>query len=140
MMVVDASVWVSRLVPQDIHHAASRRWLEWHVADGQLLSAPMFLLSEVAGAISRRTGEPALARQAVERLTRFPALRLVSVDHRLGKEAAHLAADLRLRGADAVYVALARILNVPLVTWDDEQMTRGREVIQAQLPSHDEAL
>jgi len=140
MIVVDASVWVSRLVPQDIHHAASRRWLERHVADGQLLSAPMFLLSEVAGAISRRTGEPALARQAVERLMRFPALRLVSVDHRLGKEAARLAADFRLRGADAVYVALARILNVPLVTWDDEQMTRGREVIQAQLPNHDEVL
>jgi predicted nucleic acid-binding protein len=139
MMVVDASVWVSRLVPQDIHHTASRRWLERRVADGELLSAPMFLLSEVAGAISSRTGEPALARQAVERLTRFPALRLVSVDQRLGKESARLAADLRMRGADAVYVALARLLNVPLVTWDDEQMTRGREVIQAQLPNHDEA-
>jgi predicted nucleic acid-binding protein len=28
MVVVDASVWVSRLVPQDAHHEASKRWLE----------------------------------------------------------------------------------------------------------------
>jgi predicted nucleic acid-binding protein len=34
-----------------------------------------------------------------------------------------------LRGADAVYVAVARHLGLPLVTWDDELRARaGREV------------
>lgn len=32
MKVVDASVWVSRLVPQDVHHSISRRWLEQYAA------------------------------------------------------------------------------------------------------------
>lgn len=36
-MVVDASVVVSRLVPHDVHHEASRRWLSRHVAEGGLL-------------------------------------------------------------------------------------------------------
>ena len=34
MTVVDASVWVSRLVPQDVHHEASRGWLAHHLARG----------------------------------------------------------------------------------------------------------
>jgi predicted nucleic acid-binding protein len=136
-MVVDASVWVSRLVPQDVHHLVSRRWLERHVAGGGLLVAPVLLLAEVAGAISRRTREPRLANQAVESLLRVPDLRLVSVDPRLGREAARLAADLHLRGADAMYVALAHHLNVPLVTWDREQRDRAASLIMVHTPDAD---
>jgi len=51
-MVVDASVVVSRLV----------------------------LLPEVAGAVARRTGDPRLARRAVDAVLRLPALRRVLVD------------------------------------------------------------
>ncbi|MCX8068333.1 MAG: PIN domain-containing protein [Anaerolineae bacterium] len=97
MRVVDASVWVSRLVPQDIHYGASRRWLEARVAAGDLLVAPVLLLAEVAGAIARRTGAPELGHRAVEGSLRVPNLRLVSLDRRLGREMARLAADLRLR-------------------------------------------
>ncbi len=31
MIVVDASVWVSRLVPQDVHHELTRQWLERYI-------------------------------------------------------------------------------------------------------------
>ena len=110
-MVVDASVWVSRLVPQDAHHAISRQWLEQYIADGGLVVAPVLLLAEISGAIARRTGEPDLARRALEGILRVPNLRLVSTDPRMGKSAARLAADLRLRGADAMYVAVAHHLH-----------------------------
>jgi predicted nucleic acid-binding protein len=133
-MVMDASVWVSRLVPQDVHHLISRRWLERYVAAGGLLVAPVLLLAEVAGAISRRIGEPKLARQAVKNLLHVPGLRLIPVDQRLGREAAQLAADLRLRGTDAMYVAMARHLNIPLVTWDQEQQERAGELIVVRTP------
>jgi len=72
--VVDASVWVSRLVSLDIHHTLSRQWLEEQIAGGGQLVSPVLLLSEVAGAISRRTGEPVLAWQAVESLLRLPGI------------------------------------------------------------------
>jgi len=68
--VVDASVWVSRLVPQDVHHFASRRYLEERAAAGDPLVAPALLLAEVAGAIARRTGAPELGRRALEGLLR----------------------------------------------------------------------
>ncbi len=134
MTVVDASVWVSRLVPQDVHHAASRRWLEQRAAGGGLIVAPVLLLVEVAGAISRRTGDPQLAHRAVGQILRIPALRLVPLDHRLAEAAADLAADLGLRGADAVYVATARHLGVPLVTWDEDQRVRATRIVTVTTP------
>jgi predicted nucleic acid-binding protein len=134
MIVIDASVWVSRLVPQDIHYEASYRWLKGLEADGALLIAPILLLSEVAGAISRRTGETGLGRRAIDQLLRIPTLRIASIDRRLGQEAAILAAELSLRGADAAYIAVARRLNIPLVTWDREQQERGARVIAVRTP------
>ncbi len=55
MYVVDASVWVSRLVPADVHHDLSRRWMTASAASGALLIGPALLLPEVAAAIARRT-------------------------------------------------------------------------------------
>lgn len=135
MTVVDASVWVSRLVSQDTHHAASRRWLEEQAARGDLLISPTLLLAEVAGAISRRTGHGGLAHQAVQVLLRLTELRLVPLDSRLGRLAAQLAAESGLRGADAVYVATAHHLRIPLVTWDREQRVRADRLISVQSPA-----
>src|SRR6266851_8984206 len=123
-MVVDASVVVSRLVPHDVHHEASRRWLTQHIAGGGLLIAPTLLLAEVAGAVARRTGKPRLAQRAVAAVLRLPALRLLPVDEILARAAANLAGQFRVRGADAIYIAAAAALRVPLATWDLEQRER----------------
>ena len=125
MFVVDASVWVSALVPMDVNHEPSRQWLQ-HVGDtGQLVVAPALLLAEVAGAVARRTGTPALGLRAVGLVNRLPMSRIVPVDHTLPQLGARMAAEARLRGADAIYVALANRLAIPLVTWDVEQRHRG---------------
>jgi predicted nucleic acid-binding protein len=133
-MVVDASVVVSRLVPHDVHHAASRAWLTRHVSDGGLVVAPALLLPEIAGAVARRTRVPRLARRAVEAILRLHALRLVPMDTVLARTAADLAGRLRLRGADAVYIATAVTLQLPLITWDVEQRQRAARVIHIVAP------
>ena len=134
-MVVDASVVVSRLVTHDVNHEASRLWLTRHVADGGLVIAPTLLLPEVAGAVARRTGVPRLARRAVEAVLRVPGLRLVTVDDVLARTTAALAGRLRVRGADAVYLAVAANLELPLVTWDVEQRDRGARLVEVVTPS-----
>ena len=137
--MVDASVWVSRLVPDEVHHGASRVWLEQTVYRGEPLISPAILLAEIAGAVSRRTGEPGLAERAVRDVLQVPGVRLVSIDRRLGQEAARLAARLRLRGADAVYVATARLMRIPLVTWDSEQHSRAGALVSVRTPGIDES-
>ncbi len=133
-MVVDASVMVSRLVPPDVHHDPSRRWMTDHVAGGGLLIAPAVLLPEVAGAVARRTGQARLAGRAVAAVLGIPGLRLVPVDRELTRRAAGLAGRLELRGAEAVYVAVAVALRVPLVTWDDDQRERASAVALVLTP------
>jgi len=133
-VVVDASVWVSRLVDSDIHHARCQSWMQSQASEGGLLVAPVLVLAEVAGAISRRTNRPNLARQAVEVLQALPNLRLVSIDPALAGLAAGLAADHALRGADAVYVATASQLGLPLVTLDGEQLQRAKPIVSTSSP------
>lgn len=124
-MVVDASVWVSRLVPHDAHHQRSRHWFEQHLLDGGLVIGPMLLLAEVAGAIARRATDPRIGERTIQTILRTPGLRLVTMDADVGVETARVASSLRIRGADATYVALAHALNIPLVTWDDEMHARA---------------
>lgn len=125
MVVVDASVWVARLVPQDANHPAARRWMQVQREENTLLVSPSLLLPEVAGAITRRTGQPDLASQAIAALERLPRLRLIEMERGLVAAAAELAARLGLRGADAVYVAAAEYLKLPLCTLDEDQARRA---------------
>jgi len=129
LSVVDASLWVARLVPQDNFHAPVKDWMAARRAEGAEFLSPALLLAEVAGAISRRTGDAALGEKAFRQLESLPGLRLVEMDNSLLREAASLAARLGLRGADAVYAAVAKRLDLPLVTLDEDQRARaGREI------------
>jgi len=62
-------------------------------------------LAEVGGAISRRT-MPSLALKAGEQVQSLPGLRLIEMEHSLIRGAAHLAAELGLRGPDLTYAAV----------------------------------
>ena len=134
-VVVDASVWVSRLIPADAHHAVSSAWLQQRALIGQPLVSPVIVLSEITGAIARRIGKPEIAHNALAGILRLPALRLVDINRQLAQSAAELAADYRLRGADAIYVALARELSLPLVSLDIEQRERVSSVVTTLAPT-----
>ena len=133
-MVIDASVWVSVFVPEDAHHLPSRRWLERHIEVGGLVAGPSLLLVEVAGAVARRTGLPGFGLRAIDQILDTPGLRLVALGLAEGEIAARLAARLRLRGADAVYAEVARVLQVPLVTWDRELHDRASALVTVLSP------
>src|SRR5919199_4523359 len=132
MEVVDASVMVAVVHRQDPFHQVSRAWFEASLQAGRQLAAPLLIMSEVAGVIRRETGDPELARQAVDWLYALPELHRFPLDEALASVAADLAIELALRGADAVYVALADQLQLPLVTWDRQQLERGSRRIPAR--------
>lgn len=133
-MVTDASLWVSRFQPDDEFHAASRAWLATVVGTGQPLFAPSSMLAEVAGAIARRTGRTQLGYAIAQRIQQVPTLQLVGIDVELGDFAAEVASTYRLRGGDALYVAVAHQLNMPLVSWDKEQIARAAGFVEAFTP------
>lgn len=134
MPVVDASVWVGRFLPNDAHHAPSYRWLQRQTDLGISIEMPIIALAEIAGAVARRERSSVAGTRAVSLLQRLPNTRLFLIDERLGQMSAGIAAALRLRGSDAIYVALAQRLNEPLVTWALEQLDRGKSATQTMTP------
>lgn len=134
-MVVDASVWVSSLVREDLHYDVSRDWIGRELRRGTTFAIPVLALAEIGGAISRRQASSALGRMAVESVLSTIGLHIVPLDLTIGHEAARIAADYALRGADATYAAVARVLGLPLYTWDAEMMQRAGTLIRVATPS-----
>ncbi len=58
----------------------------------------------------------------------------VNIEHRLILLAAEIAPDLGLKSVDAIYVAVAEHLNVPLITWDREVLNRSSSRIAVRRP------
>lgn len=134
-VVVDASVWVSRTLASDAHHRASVAWFARVGDEDAFVIAPAIMPAEVSGALARRVRSSRLAHRVLDGILRTPSLILVPVDRSLGEHAARLAVDLRLRGSDAMYVAVAHRLSIPLVTLDAQQLHRGQRAVQALRPS-----
>ena len=137
MTVVDASVFVAIYRPQDPFHERSREWLRAHIQAERPIVVPGLVLAEVAGALARRGDDPALGHTAVVQLRALPGLSLAPTDA-LADRVAAIAADLRLRGADATYVAVAEVQGLGLVSWDDEVLTRGGQLVRTARPDADQ--
>ena len=129
MLVTDASIWVSYLVPQDVFHLTSKNWLKKQRDQEVDLLAPSILITEVAGVIRRQTGDPTLAHKVVQILKELPGLTLIKMSYSMVEQATELAAELGLRGADAFYVAVAAYFQIPLATYDEDQLSRASALL-----------
>jgi predicted nucleic acid-binding protein len=92
------------------------------------------LVIETASGIARATNQSAIAIRAAHQLYTLPFIHIVPIDQHLVNEAANIAATYRLRGADSIFVALAKIEAVPLVSFDQVQLTRPMGVIATIRP------
>lgn len=134
MIVADASFWVAAFLAQDAHHDQCARLLRRMVTDAIPVSSPTLALVEVAGALARRTGSQPLAESALRYLKGQSWLTLSPLSNALAETAVGIAITCSLRGADAVYVALARQESAPLITLDDEMLKRSARAILAMTP------
>ncbi len=134
MPVVDASVYVSIAHGADRHHARCLRWLEAGLKRQESLVAPNLLLVEVAAAVRRLTGSRQLAEAAVADLLETGLIELVPLSAERAARAAGIAAAAGVRGADAVYLALAEELDATLVSLDRRQLERGAGIARVERP------
>jgi predicted nucleic acid-binding protein len=137
MYVIDASVLVADVRPQEPGHVDAHALLGQIAASGWVVYLPVIALAETASAISRATGRPDLARRLATALQALPYYRFVPVDGALGESAAHIAADFAIRGCDSVYVALARREAATLITLDAHQLERAPADVAARTPAEE---
>ena len=133
-MIVDASVWVARFLVLDRHHDVAKACITALLEQEFRLVIPVLAWPEVSGAIARRTGTPRDGHDAVDIIRALRWIESVPLDAALAHEAAKIADSRRLRGADAVYVALAATRRAPLITLDSEMLERAREITEVLTP------
>lgn len=120
--------------PHEEGHAESLQILSTIQQRGDPVIVPTLLVTEVASAIARAADDSDGATQYANAMAALAHLTLVPLTTAVARQAADLAATHRLRGADAVYVAIARRYGTTLVSRDDEQRTRGAAVVVSQTP------
>jgi predicted nucleic acid-binding protein len=85
---------------------------------------PNLVLAEVTGAIGRTRNDPVRAEAFAMTLGRLPKVTGLALDVALGDQARALAAQYGLRGAGAVYAAVAQQAGCTLISLDHEHLTR----------------
>jgi predicted nucleic acid-binding protein len=134
MAVIDASVYITLVNAHEREHSSSWAWFDQARAADESIVAPVILLPEVAAALSRGVGDPTLAHRVVQQLARSEVIELIPVTTAIAEQAAVIAAEHRIRGCDAVYVALADQLSDTLVTLDRQQLERGAALVRVRVP------
>lgn len=133
-MIVDASVWVASVLDKDAHHDVCLAFMHRFVKERQIAVVPLLVWPEIAGAVARRTEDPERGNKVAELIAAKTWVRGVPLDASLAHESMLLAARLRLRGADAVYVSLAAAYHEPLLTLDAEMLERAGGVVKVFTP------
>jgi predicted nucleic acid-binding protein len=134
MYTIDASVIVNAFNVGEIGHDESLAFLSAVRTEGAAIVVPTLLVPEVAGAIARGRQDAALAKSLALDLGRLAALVMISLDQSLASEARDIAVEHRLRGADAVYAAVAFRFGSTLVTRDREQRDRLAGLLNVRSP------
>lgn len=122
--VLDASVFVAAISPDETHHRQALRLFDRHPEPAPFLVPELFRLEVVAG-LARR-GEQSDLVDAVDAVIRGPRFVVCSLDGELLEHAVTVARRARLRAYDAVYVALALLRKQPIVTLDREIVERSK--------------
>lgn len=119
----------------DVHHTDTLPFL--HLAEARLTRfvVPAHFLAEIAGVLARIGEQEEIIEREIRSIDmsgRF-LVTPISVGH--GLLAAEIARAAKIRGSDAIFVALARRLDLPLVTWDRQQRERGASFCRTMTPA-----
>lgn len=134
MIVIDASVWLSVVIPTDIHFAEATEWATWFESGSTRIAVPAHFVAEVAGVLSRTGINRQFVDETIDDIVSSERFILHDITVSLGLVAADVAKTGRVRGSDAVYLALAQSLGSPLLTWDRQQRERGALFCQTLTP------
>jgi len=134
MYCIDASVILSAIRPKELLSAKSQSFLNSLKQNELKVFCPEIIVSEIASGLFRATKDAYLSRDFSLAIRDLPNFSFVAVDSRLVDLAVWVIMETGLRGADAIYVALAYDYQLELITLDKEQLQKGGKIIKTRTP------
>lgn len=131
---IDASVFVNAFNAGEHGHATSRDLLAAIQNAAEPVIVPTLLLVEVASAIARIQHDPLEGVRYASAISALPHVTLISLSATLARDSAEVAANLLVRGSDAVYLRVAQMYGTTLISLDKEQLARGARIATCQTP------
>ncbi len=135
MYTLDASVVGRDFDPGDPEYRTCHELIAQLDQQAIPVIVPRLLLAEVAGLARRLTRDSIRAHLVIDAWRTFTHVLIVPLDDALIDTAAEIAADFALRGADAMYVAVARQYSCMLVSLDREQRERAAAIVTTRTPA-----
>ena len=127
---LDSSVIVTALRRQEKDHVQALELLR-KIKDGvHIAIEPYTVLVEVTAAVRRRTGSKELAARVKKDLLAIGTIRFVDLDMVSSSAASDIAADIGVRGMDAIVIQVAKELGIPLITLDTEIIEKAQGIIE----------
>lgn len=134
MIVIDASVWLSALLPNDVHYRYTVPWRDQIEVSGEQIVVPAHFPAEVAGVLSRTGSNRAFIADTLDDIGSERLFTILPISTAFGRLCAEMASLAAVRGSDAIYLALAQFLDVPMLTWDRQQRERGSIFCRTMTP------
>ena len=134
LIVLDTSVWLANLIPVDGNHADTVPFFELMESRPIRFAVPAHFIAEVAGVLARIGQSAEVVEGAINAIDRGGRFEIHPTTIGSGLRAAEVAHLAKLRGSDAVFVALGQELDLPLITWDKQQRQRGALFCRTMTP------
>ncbi len=134
LLTIDASVFVNAFSPTEAGSDLSWRFLRTLLEEDMSVVVPTLMLVEVVAALARKQNNTQAALNWMKEVPQLGHITFVNLDESLAQSSAEIAAHNRLRGSDAVYVAVARRFGATLITLDAEQLERAAALVPVQRP------
>ncbi|MDD3245381.1 MAG: PIN domain-containing protein [Methanosarcina sp.] len=120
---------LTALRKQEKSHLAAKDVLR-KVKDGSHIAIePYTVLIEVTAALKRRTGSKELALRVRNDLLAINTISFMGLDAESAADAAEIAAEIGVRGMDAIVIQVAKEFDIPLVTLDQEMLEKAKLVV-----------
>ena len=135
-LTIDASVFISAFKPSESDSEASQALLET-VFGGESevwVFSPTLLIVEVAASIARVFDDEDKGLAAASAVQTLPRQVFIPLTEAVAENASVLGTRYRLRGADAVYAAVAAQHGSLLVSLDKQQLDRVRGTVKTVTP------
>ena len=135
MFTIDASVHINAENPAEAGSTDSQRFLLEIDQRTLMVYSPTLLLVEVAAAVSRALDDTERGMALAQSIRFLHSWVWIPLDNLLTEEACRVATEHSLRGADAVYAAVALRHGTTLVTLDKLQAKRMLDVLTVKTPA-----